>query len=85
MQVVKVGDSIQGTQAKLTQVLTQVLTDKIVLKELLEKEDGSEKQEAVLLYKAKNGVSRIERLRREPPPSKPIKVNEVQSITPPKK
>lgn len=63
MQVLKPGDAIDGTQA----TVEQVLTDRLVLEETITLESGGEGIETVWFYKAVDGRSRVERLRRQPP------------------
>ena len=66
MQVLKIGDTVPGTQA----VVVQVLTDKLVVEESIEK-PGAEpvKQTAWILKALKPGEkSAVQRLDREGPP-----------------
>ncbi|HEX5057248.1 MAG TPA: hypothetical protein VFX02_12230 [Gammaproteobacteria bacterium] len=61
MQVLKPGDAVDGTQAKVL----QVLADKLVLEETVaDEKSGEKRRETVWLYKAVDGKSRIERLLR---------------------
>ncbi len=66
MQVLKIGDSVPGTKA----VVTQVLTDKLVVEETIEKKDEPPVKQTVWIYKAAKAgeKSQIQRLDRQGPP-----------------
>ena len=65
MQVLKIGDTIPGTQA----TVKQVLTDRLVVEETIDK-DGRTVKQTVWIYKPTKpgGKSRVQRLDREGPP-----------------
>jgi type II secretory pathway component PulC len=64
MQVVKVGETIPGTQA----VLTQVLNDKLVVEDTLVGDDKKTRKQTAWVFKAPNGdKSRVQRLETEAP------------------
>lgn len=65
MQVLKLGDTVPGTQA----VVTQVLTDKLVVEETLEKGGQTSKQTVWISKPKKAGEKpQVQRLDREGPP-----------------
>lgn len=66
MLVLKIGDSVPGTKA----VVTQVLTDKLVVEETIEKKDEPPVKQTVWIYKATKAgeKSQIQRLDRQGPP-----------------
>lgn len=66
MQVLKIGDSVPGTKA----VVTQVLTDKLVVEETIEKKDEPPVKQTVWIYKATKAgeKSQVQRLDRQGPP-----------------
>jgi hypothetical protein len=76
MQVLKLGDTIPGTKA----VVTQVLIDKLVVEETIDKEGGASMTQTVWIFKPKKAgeKSTVQRLDREGPTpaltQKPVKV-----------
>lgn len=69
MQVLKLGDTVPGTQA----VVTQVLTDKLVVEEAQERGGQTSKQTIWILKPKKAGEkSQVQRLDREGPPPTPL-------------
>mgnify|MGYP001558690571 CR=1 FL=1 len=66
MLVLKIGDSVPGTKA----VVTQVLTDKLVVEETIEKKDEPPVKQTVWIYKATKAgeKSQVQRLDRQGPP-----------------
>lgn len=62
MQVLKVGESIDGTRI----TLRQVLNDKAIFQEVVH-QNQQDRIETVWLHKAQNGASRIERINTVPP------------------
>lgn len=62
MQVLKVGDTINGTEAKML----QVLTNKIVLENNVSSGVDRKSKEKVWLHKAVNGKSRVQYLQNTP-------------------
>jgi len=70
MSVLRTGDSIPGTNA----VLRQVLTDKLVIEETIEREGQPAVKQTVWVFKAKAGAkSRVQRLNLdEPSPSRSL-------------
>jgi hypothetical protein len=66
MQVLKIGDTLPGTKA----VVTQVLTDKLVVEETIEKKDEPPVKQTVWIYKAAKAgeKSQVQRLDRQGPP-----------------
>ena len=67
MQVVKVGQALEGFNAKLV----DVLHDRAVFEEVVQHDNGIKVKETVWLYAAKNGKSRIQRLSKQAP-EKPV-------------
>jgi hypothetical protein len=70
MQVVKVGDTIPGTRA----VLTQVLADKIVVQDAVVGADKSTKTQTIWISKPSQpgGKSTVQRLDSEAPPPRVV-------------
>jgi hypothetical protein len=58
MQVLKTGDSIQGTELKLT----RVLTNKLVFEQMPEPSSSNRTGRIVWLHRAVNGISEVEYL-----------------------
>jgi ribosomal protein L19 len=56
MQAMKPGDVVEGTET----VLVDILDDRLVFEELVTKPSGLKVKETVWVYKAKNGVSRVQ-------------------------
>ena len=67
MQVVKIGQELEGFDAKLV----DVLHDRAVFEEIVQLDSGIKVKETVWLYKAKQGKSRVQRLSKHAP-EKPV-------------
>lgn len=63
MQALTMGQSLEGIDA----VLVDVLDDRAVFEEIVINESGTKAEETVWIYKAENGVSRVQRLSRRAP------------------
>lgn len=80
MQVLKLGDTIPGTKA----IVTQVLTDKLVVEETIERQGQAPKVQTVWIMKPKKAgeKSTVQRLEREAPPTPPALVPAVREVQP---
>lgn len=63
MQALKVGQALEGIDA----VLVDVLDDRAVFEEVVINDNGTKTKGTVWIYKAENGVSRVQRLSRQAP------------------
>ena len=81
LQVVKVGDTIPGTHA----VVSQVLADKIVVKDTIVGADKTPKTQTVWISKATRagGKSAVQRMDSEAPPPKIIQGQIVKTVPAP--
>ncbi len=75
MQAMKLGDTVLGTQA----TLVDILDDRLVFEEFVTKPSGLKTQQTVWVYKAKDGVSRIQVLHRHGPKSRTYAVEKTIS------
>ena len=63
MQALKTGQAVEGVDARLV----EVLEDRAVFEEIVLGDNGLKVKETVWVYKAKQGVSRVQRLSKEKP------------------
>ncbi len=71
MQVMQVGDVVQSTEA----TLVNIMNDRLVFEEIITRPSGLKAKETHWVYKAENGVSRVQILRQHAPKSesKPVR------------